>query len=235
MRCLQVRKRPQRAWSAPSRAARSVLLSVLLLSCNSEDVDQNPWANVDVGTDPTWVDAAGTRVSPVVEPNDPPWRIRYGTGELVWSTDATWHVVRWCAEGKACRIVELTPSVTRWLDPRGGVDSEDRCEFRADTLPSSASPGPTALPAPASSTAAIAKADAACEAAYGLGLGGNVSLAVSSYRQCLGPKQGKALLAIDAAALRRVGAEGCRAQTLAREADSVGAKSALAALPASCK
>jgi serine/threonine-protein kinase len=79
------------------------------------------------------------------------------------------------------------------------------------------------------------KADAACDAAIQLALGSNTAMAISSYRQCQGPKRSRALSSIDSSATREVKAKGCAAKGVADMAASIGASSAKAALPPKCK
>lgn len=79
------------------------------------------------------------------------------------------------------------------------------------------------------------KADAACDAATQLALGGNTSLAIGQYRSCSGPKRDKALAAINSSAAREVKAKGCAAKPVALQAASIGATAGKAALPANCR
>jgi serine/threonine protein kinase len=79
------------------------------------------------------------------------------------------------------------------------------------------------------------KADAACARAAGLAAGGNVGLAVNSYRTCDGPGKVAARVAIDQAA-QRAAARGCSGLRDAQAAASIGASSALTQLKAKkCK
>ncbi len=79
------------------------------------------------------------------------------------------------------------------------------------------------------------KADAACDAAIQLALGGNTSLAIGQYRSCSGPKRDKALAAINSSSAREVKAKGCTAKPVALQAASIGATAGKAALPANCR
>ena len=79
------------------------------------------------------------------------------------------------------------------------------------------------------------KADAACDAAIQLALGGNTALAIGQYRSCSGPKRDKALAAINSSSAREVKAKGCAAKPVALQAASIGATAGKAALPANCR
>ncbi len=134
-----------------------------------------------------------------------------------------------------------------WATPASAIEGKIHCDRPAPTdatiiIVSELFAGSPPEVPPASSASepdtrpqARANSDAACEAAYGLALGDNVTLAIENYRKCKGPKATKALAAIDAAAVRKVKSEGCKAKAIAQQAAEIGAAAARRALPSSCR